>query len=102
MEGYTLVPPASLPRPGQMKAVRTPSGRRLLINLNGAYHAVSPDCPHQGCALADGSLEGSSLTCICHFARFEVATGRVLGGPAEEPLRTYRVALSDGEVWVEG
>lgn len=102
MEGYTLVPPASRPGPGQMKAVRTPSGRRLLVNLDGNYHALSPDCPHQGCALADGTLEGSTVTCICHFAQFSVVTGSVIQGPAEESLKTYRVVLADDDVWVEG
>ena len=89
-------------KPGNMKVVRTPSGKRLLVNVGGKVHALATDCTHQGCDLADGSLEGGRLTCMCHFAEFDAATGRVLAGPATEPVRSYQVELRADGVWVEG
>jgi nitrite reductase/ring-hydroxylating ferredoxin subunit len=37
------------------------------------------------------------VTCLRHGSRFDVTTCAVLEGPADEPLRFYRVTI-DGEV----
>jgi nitrite reductase/ring-hydroxylating ferredoxin subunit len=37
----------------------------------------------------------------CHGSLFEVASGAVREGPADEPLRTYRTRVVDGRVEVE-
>jgi nitrite reductase/ring-hydroxylating ferredoxin subunit len=87
--------------PGQMKVVRTPSGKRLLVNVDGGYHALGTQCTHQGCDLVEGTLNGATLTCPCHFAAFNVATGRVERGPAEDPLPTYTVHVDGNGVWLE-
>ena len=100
MDGFAKVGVASDLRPGRMKVVRTPAGKRLLINAAGRYYALSPECTHQGCDLADGDLAGTKLTCICHFAEFDVVTGQVRAGPAPEPVRTYEVRMAGDEVWV--
>jgi 3-phenylpropionate/trans-cinnamate dioxygenase ferredoxin subunit len=102
MGSFTRVGDATMLKPGKMTSVRTPSGRRLVLNVGGQYHALATDCTHQGCDLADGSLDGGRLTCMCHFAEFDVATGKVLAGPATEPVRCYRVELRPDGVWVEG
>ncbi len=100
MEGFAKVGNTSVLSPGTMKLVRTPNGKRLLVNLRGKYYALAPECTHQGCSLVDGKLEGDSVFCFCHFAEFKVTTGQVLEGPAEEPLKTYEVRIEDSELWV--
>ncbi len=102
MEGFTQVGDATMLKPGKMTTVRTSSGRRLLLNVGGQYFALATDCTHQGCGLADGKLDGGRLTCFCHFAVFDVATGKVLGGPATEPVQTYKVDERPDGIWVEG
>ena len=37
------------------------------------------------------------MTCPWHGAQFNVCTGAVLRGPAQDPLKTYRVVV-DGEI----
>jgi nitrite reductase/ring-hydroxylating ferredoxin subunit len=47
--------------------------------------------------LNEGDLEGHVIECPWHASRFDVTTGKVLRGPAEDPLKTYKVAL-EGEI----
>jgi 3-phenylpropionate/trans-cinnamate dioxygenase ferredoxin subunit len=100
MEGFAKVGNSSILSPGTMKLVRTPSGKRLLVNLRGKYFALAPECTHQGCSLVEGKLEAETVTCFCHFAEYKVATGEVVEGPAEEPLRTFEVRVEESELWV--
>ena len=100
MEGFAKVGTTGDLKPGAMKVVRTPKGRRLLVNAAGKFYAIDPACTHQGCDLGDGSLEGTTVTCPCHFAEFDVTTGEVEGGPAPEPAKTYMVNVVGNEVWV--
>ena len=77
------------------------SGERIAIaSVGGTFYAFGDTCTHQGCSLADGELEGTTVTCPCHGSQFDVTTGDVLRGPAREPVRSYPVRLEDGELRV--
>ena len=60
------------------------------------YAAVSPICTHLGCTV---EIEQARLVCPCHGSTYD-REGRVLRGPAEEPLASYRVALTSDDVLV--
>jgi 3-phenylpropionate/trans-cinnamate dioxygenase ferredoxin component len=102
MEGFTNVGTTKTLGTGKMRVVRTPGGKRLLLNVAGQYYAIAAECTHQGCDLVDGILEGAKLTCVCHFAEFNVVTGAVEGGPAPEPIGVYLVRVEGDSVWVAG
>jgi nitrite reductase/ring-hydroxylating ferredoxin subunit len=58
------------------------SGNRVAIaRVGGAFYAFGDTCTHQGCSLADGELEETTVTCPCHGSQFNVTTGDVLRGP---------------------
>ena len=42
-----------------------------------------------------------NLTCVGHFAVFDVATGEALTGPTSAPLPTYKVGVEGDEVVLE-
>ncbi|MBF0321238.1 MAG: Rieske (2Fe-2S) protein [Nitrospirae bacterium] len=50
----------------------------LIANAGGNYYAVGGVCPHMKCRLQKGTLKGSTVTCPCHGASFDVATGKLV------------------------
>ena len=80
---------------------RSKGTRITLANVAGTIFAIDDTCTHRGCSLGDGKLDGSTIQCACHGSRFDVTSGAVVRGPAEEPLRSYPVHVADGEVQVD-
>jgi nitrite reductase/ring-hydroxylating ferredoxin subunit len=76
-------------------------GRITLANVAGTLYAIDDACTHRGCSLGDGKLDGSMVQCACHGSRFDVTSGAVVRGPAEDPVRSYPVQIANGEVQVD-
>jgi len=68
-----------------------------LFNIGGNLHAVQADCPHQGGPLAEGSLDGSVVTCPWHQWRFDVTTGTGVS-VSGATLKRYQVKVEAGEI----
>ena len=69
---------------------------------NGTLYAFSDICTHRGCNLANGGeVEGSTIECECHGSVFDMTTGAVVEGPAEEPEPTFPVRDEGGELQIE-
>ena len=66
-----------------------------LAEAGGAWYAFEDRCTHAGCSFTGegAELDGLRLECACHGSEFDIATGEVLRGPAEEPIATYPVRL---------
>jgi nitrite reductase/ring-hydroxylating ferredoxin subunit len=78
------------------------TGKRIAIaKVDDAFYAFGDTCTHQGCSLAQGELDGTTVTCPCHGSEFDVTTGEVLRGPAREPVQSYPVRVEDGLLRVE-
>ncbi len=80
---------------------RSKETRITLANVAGTFYAIDDTCTHRGCSLGDGKLDASTLQCACHGSRFDVTTGAVVRGPAEDPVRSYPVHVDNGEVQVD-
>lgn len=85
---------------GQMRLFRADSAAVTVANVAGHLYAFDDTCTHKGCSLADGELDGTTVTCPCHGSRFDVTTGAVLEGPAEEPVRSWIVEIEGGDLAV--
>lgn len=72
-------------------------GNAAVFNVDGKYCAIDDECTHKRGPLSDGELDGEVVTCPYHGAQFNVCTGKVLRGPAEQAVRTYRVVI-DGDI----
>jgi len=66
---------------GEMKAVRFEEKEILIANVNGSYYAIGNRCTHSGGDLSKGKLDGTTVTCPRHGARFDITTGKVISGP---------------------
>ena len=68
---------------------------------DGSWVAFDNACTHEECPLSEGNLDGGRIVCHCHSSAFDVRTGAVLEGPAEEPLWVYAVRVQNGELEVD-
>ena len=72
-----------------------------LARVDGRWYAVETWCTHAECPLSDGWVEGAAIRCSCHGSLFDLATGDVLEGPAEEPVRVFPTRVVDDRLEVE-
>jgi nitrite reductase/ring-hydroxylating ferredoxin subunit len=101
MERHVQVARVDDLEPGSMMMVEVDDKPVLLANVDGEFYAVSDICTHEEYNLSEGSLEGNEVECPGHSAFFNLKTGDVTDGPAEEPIKTYSVQIEDGTVFIE-
>jgi len=87
---------------GQMKLLRIGEDRIVIGRTERGYVAFDDRCTHRGGSLADGALACDLVQCPWHGSQFDVHTGAVSRGPAEEGLRTYPVTTRAGRLWLAG
>ena len=81
---------------GMMRVFEVEGTKVNVANAGGQLYAIDDTCTHAGCSLANGRLEGTTVTCACHGSQFDVTSGAVLRGPAQRPVRAHAVRV-DGE-----
>lgn len=86
--------------PGSMTWVAVERERVLLVNVEGTFYALSDVCGHLRAPLSRGRLEGHSVECPLHFARFDVRTGELIDGPVAADVPTYQIRVENGTVYV--
>ena len=73
---------------------RSKGTRITLANVAARSTPSTTRAPTRGCSLGDGKLDGSVVQCACHGSRFDVTSGAVVRGPAEEPVRSGTLSMS--------
>jgi len=93
---------------GQMKVFKSAERQVLVANVNGVYYAIGNVCTHMGGDLSKGTLEGSTVTCPRHKAKFDVTTGSVVSAPKVLFIRpkinaepTYAVKVEGKDIMLE-
>jgi len=90
--------------PGQMKSFKLGEKEILIANVNGAFYAIGSICTHMNGETSKGTLEGNTVACPKHKAKFDVTTGKVVSGPKmllihpkikDEPTYTVKVEGKD-------
>ena len=72
----------------------------LLIRIGEQFFAIEDVCSHDGQPLTNGPVEGCSITCPRHGARFDLQTGKPLCMPAIEPIATFEVEVRGSDIFV--
>ncbi|HKZ19380.1 MAG TPA: non-heme iron oxygenase ferredoxin subunit [Acidimicrobiia bacterium] len=77
------------------------SGNQVAVaNVGGTFYGFGDVCTHMACSLAEGELDGTTVTCLCHGSQFDVTTGAVLRPPADEPVPSYPVRVAGDDIQV--
>ena len=77
-----FVPVASVAdiAPGSATTVVVAGREIALFNVGGAFYALDNTCPHQGGPLAEGWIEGTTVTCPWHSWCFNLTDGSMTLG----------------------
>lgn len=108
-------------RENELLAARADGIAVLLTRVGGRAYAIENKCAHLGWSMARGSIQGATLQCPWHGAKYDVCTGRsldwvngVVGMPLPQwthrlialgkgpaPVRTFATLEEGGRVFVE-
>lgn len=66
-------------------------GRPVLIirKADDEFLVFSTVCTHEACEVETPKPNDADIQCLCHGSRFNVATGKVVTGPAPAPLPIF-------------
>jgi 3-phenylpropionate/trans-cinnamate dioxygenase ferredoxin subunit len=67
----------------------------------GEFYATAGHCTHEKQLLCDGLVMGAVVECPKHNGRFDYRTGKAMGAPVLEDVRTYPTRVVDGVVEIE-
>ncbi|EXJ13762.1 Rieske (2Fe-2S) protein [Imhoffiella purpurea] len=98
---YIAVARADEIQPGKFVKVVIEGRPYVVANADGRYYAVEDNCSHEDYPLSFGCLDGDRIKCSLHGSRFSLATGEPQDEPADAPIRTYRLAVEDGRIWID-
>jgi 3-phenylpropionate/trans-cinnamate dioxygenase ferredoxin subunit len=86
---------------GGSRVVRLDDVPVAVFHLADGWYAIEDVCTHDGGPVAEGRLEGCTIECPRHGARFDLRSGAALCFPAGSPVPTYPVRVVGDEVQVE-
>ena len=90
---------SDVPDPGTL-LVEVDEEMVALFHVMGSFYAIDDICTHDGGPLVDGELEGYTIICSRHGAKFDIRTGAALSMPAIRPTRSHDVKVENGCVFV--
>ena len=93
---------------GQIVPVEAGGQKLLLAQVGERHYAAQRKCPHLGFNLCRGKLEGDSVVCPLHKARFDLETGKIDRDPkllfikmkAKNALSVYPVKVEGEDILV--
>src|SRR5688572_22006110 len=86
---------------GRMRAFPVAGTNVNVASVDGRVYAFDDRCTHTGCSLAEGTLDGTTVTCGCHGSQFDVTSGAVLRGPARRPVRSWAVQVTGEDLLID-
>jgi len=85
---------------GEMINVRVGDEHILLVRLTSDdIRAYQGQCPHQKSLLADGELDGHTLTCAAHLWQFDLSTGKGVN-PEGCQINRHQSKIQDSTIFV--
>ncbi len=72
-----------------------------VYNVAGEIFVTDDACTHGPGSLSEGILEDDIIECNFHGGQFNVRTGEVVGPPCMVPVKTYKVTVEDGVIFID-
>jgi 3-phenylpropionate/trans-cinnamate dioxygenase ferredoxin subunit len=91
---------SEIPDPGKL-LVEVDDCLVVIVHCEGKFYAIDDVCTHDGGPLGEGKLEGCTIACPRHGAKFDVRTGAALTMPATKPTGTHEVKIEGDRVLVQ-
>ncbi|MGA3228868.1 MAG: Rieske (2Fe-2S) protein [Candidatus Binatus sp.] len=85
---------------GSGKLVEAGGKKIALFNAGGKFYAIDNTCKHRGGPLAEGELDGTTITCPWHGWEYDITTGTNLDD-ASVKLGCYAVKADGDDILVE-
>jgi nitrite reductase/ring-hydroxylating ferredoxin subunit len=101
MAGFTTVGRADEVGEGQVRAFEAGGQQVAVTRIGGVLYGFGDTCTHRGCSLATGEVMGTEIECECHGSVFDMTTGAVVEGPAEDPVPSFPVRDEGGALQIE-
>lgn len=99
MSWHPLLAETDFPADGKFAVVI--AGWHVLVGqAETGWYAINDRCTHQAAKLSGGRIRRGAIMCPLHGARFELATGKCIGGTYSD-LRLFGVRVTDGMVEIE-
>ncbi len=95
---HVLIPEVDFPEDGKL-ATKVNGWYVLVAKTDEGLFAVNDRCTHQAAILSSGRIRRGAVMCALHGARFEMETGRCIGG-AYKDLRTFPLRVENGVIEV--
>jgi 3-phenylpropionate/trans-cinnamate dioxygenase ferredoxin subunit len=91
---------SEIPDPGK-KLVEVDERLVVVIHNAGKFYAIDDVCTHDGGPLGEGELDGFSIICPRHGAKFDIRDGRALTMPATKATASHQVRIDGDQVLVK-
>lgn len=96
---HPLIAEAAFPAEGKLAAQIAGWHVLAVRDESGTYRAVNDRCTHQAALLSGGRVRRGAIMCPLHGARFDVGSGKCLGG-AYPDLRVFALRVTGGQIEV--
>ena len=79
------------------------SDERLLVifHIAGQFYCLDDVCTHDGGTLYDGEMDGCTIACPRHGAKFDVRDGAALSMPATEATGSHEIRVEGDDILVQ-
>jgi len=95
---HHIVAEADFPAEGKATAIL--NGWHVFVaKTDDGYHAINDRCTHAASHLSGGRVRRGAIMCPLHGARFELASGKCLGGTYRD-VRTFPLRIENGQIEV--
>jgi nitrite reductase/ring-hydroxylating ferredoxin subunit len=101
MAEFTTVGRADEIAEGMVTAFEVAGQQVAVVRIEGTLYGFGDTCTHRGCSLTPGEIQGTNIECECHGSVFDMTTGAVIEGPAEDPVPSFPVRDEGGELQIE-